>query len=586
LTDSYAGAASARANLAPEQEFELVKYIEQLSGEGLSPTRAMIKNFASFLAKKDVSERWVGRFLKKHSGLITNKYVKGMDRNRHKADSYDKYRLYFELLHSKISKYNISPDRIYNMDEKGFLIGVLSKSKRVFSKAKWERREVREALQDGSREFITVLACICADGTSLEPSVIFAGKQGLRSAWVEDVEAGEHEVFFSNTPTGWSNDDIGFSWLEQVFDRVTKEKAGRGWRLLILDGHGSHLTQKFKDYCELNRIFLLVFPPHSTHSLQPLDVVMFSPLSGKYSQNLEAYLYQTQGLVPVTKGDFFPLFWDAYNASFTPENILKSFEVVGISPPDASPVLNRFISPPSPQDGVPKLADVGDGGSWTQLRKLYYLAIKDTSKVSALRLYEALHSLQVQNELLHHRNEAMKEALSIKQKHAKKSRLLPLIQRQEYDSGAVWWSPGSLREARVRDKVFRREEEQEKLRKSDEKELKKAAALYKKKQQQAAKELRESAAEARKKDAEAKAREREAARVQKQQEKDAATTRNLVGPLKRALPTTSQSVSKRSRRGGGAVGGANKGAAASPPSPPPTRTTTRGRSINLPAKFR
>jgi hypothetical protein len=264
------------------------------------------------------------------------------------------------------------------MDEKGFLIGVLSKSKRVFSKAKWERREVREALQDGSREFITVLACICADGTSLEPSVIFAGKQGLRSAWVEDVEAGEHEVFFSNPPTGWSNDDIGFSWLEQVFDRVTKEKAGRGWRLLILDGHGSHLTQKFKDYCELNRIFLLVFPPHSTHSLQPLDVVMFSPLSGKYSQNLEAYLYQTTGLVPVTKGDFFPLFWDAYNASFTPENILKSFKVVGISSPDASPVLNRFIPLPSPQDEVPKLADVGDGGSWTQLRKLYYLAIKDT----------------------------------------------------------------------------------------------------------------------------------------------------------------------------------------------------------------
>jgi hypothetical protein len=165
--------------------------------------------------------------------------------------------------------------------------------------------------------------------------------------------------------------------------------------------------------------------------------------------------------------------------------------------------------------------------------------VKGTSKVSAVRLYEALHSLQVQNKLLHHRNDAIKEALSIKQKHAKKSRLLPLIQRQEYDSGAVWWSLGSLREARVRDEVFRREEEQEKLRKSDEK------------------ELRESAAEARKKDAEAKAREREAARVQKQQEKDAATTRKSVGLLKRALLTTSLSVSKRSRLGGGAVGGAS-----------------------------
>jgi hypothetical protein len=140
---------------------------------------------------------------------------------------------------------------------------------------------------------------------------------------------------------------------------------------------------------------------------------MFLPLLRKYSQNLEAYLCQTQGLVPVTKGDLFPLSWDAYNASFIPENILKSFEVVGILPSDASSVLNWFISLPSSQDEVSKLADIGDGGSWTQLCKLYYLAVKDTSKVLVLQLYKALHSLQVQNELLHYQNDAMKGTLSI-----------------------------------------------------------------------------------------------------------------------------------------------------------------------------
>jgi hypothetical protein len=124
LTDSHAGANRARANLTPEQDLELAKYIEQLSGEGLPPTRAMIRNFASGLAKKAVSERWVGRFLKRHSGLLTNKYVNGMDHNRVRADSHDKYKDYFKLLHSKMSKYNIPPDRIHNMDEKGFLLGV------------------------------------------------------------------------------------------------------------------------------------------------------------------------------------------------------------------------------------------------------------------------------------------------------------------------------------------------------------------------------------------------------------------------------------------------------------------------------
>jgi hypothetical protein len=110
--------------------------------------------------------------------------------------------------------------------------------------------------------------------------------------------------------------------------------------------------------------------------------------------------------------------------------------------------------------------------------------------------------------------------------------------------------------------------------------------LYKKKQQQAAKKLQESTAGACKKNTEAKAQEHKAVWVQKQQEKDAATTRKSVAPLKRALPTMSQSVSKRSRCGCGTVGGANEGAAALPLLPPSMCTTTQRGSINLPAKFR
>jgi hypothetical protein len=105
-----------------------------------------------------------------------------MDRDRHAADQGGKYELYFKLLHSKIQEYNVDARHIYNMDEKGLLIGILAKSKRVFSKASWERKEVTEALQDSSREWITVLACICADSTSLEPAIIYEGKSGLRSS--------------------------------------------------------------------------------------------------------------------------------------------------------------------------------------------------------------------------------------------------------------------------------------------------------------------------------------------------------------------------------------------------------------------
>jgi hypothetical protein len=125
---------------------------------------------------------------------------------------------------------------------------------------------------------------------------------------VDDVEAGQHGVFLGNSPTGWSNNELGMAWLEQLFDRLTKEKARRKWRLLIHNSHRSHLTMDFISFCDANKTLLMVFPPHSTHSLQPLDVVLFAPLSGAYSADLLRYLHRSQGLLSVRKGDFFTLF--------------------------------------------------------------------------------------------------------------------------------------------------------------------------------------------------------------------------------------------------------------------------------------
>ena len=130
----------------------------------------------------------------------------------------------------------------------------------------------------------------------------------MRSSWVEDIEATKHSVFVTSSPSGWTNNDVGLAWLEQVFDRYTKAKARRAYRLLILDGHGSHVTMDFIKYCYNNKILLAIYPPHSTHTLQPLDVVCFKPLSTAYSLELLTHLYNSQGLLAIKKGDFFPLF--------------------------------------------------------------------------------------------------------------------------------------------------------------------------------------------------------------------------------------------------------------------------------------
>ena len=51
---------------------------------------------------------------------------------------------------------------------------------------------------------------------------------------------------------------------------------GAYW-LLLLDGYGLHLIKEFAEYYKEKNIHLLAIPPHTSHFLQPLNVVLFQP---------------------------------------------------------------------------------------------------------------------------------------------------------------------------------------------------------------------------------------------------------------------------------------------------------------------
>ena len=97
------------------------------------------------------------------------------------------------------------------MDEKGFLLRSTTRSKRVFSKQLWDQKMITAAIQDGNREWIIVLVCVCANRSAVDPCVIYEGKVGLRDGWVRDLEVRKHHVFFSTSPSGWSNNDLGLA---------------------------------------------------------------------------------------------------------------------------------------------------------------------------------------------------------------------------------------------------------------------------------------------------------------------------------------------------------------------------------------
>ncbi|KAF2862531.1 hypothetical protein K470DRAFT_291444 [Piedraia hortae CBS 480.64] len=159
LTVDRDTALKARRSLSQEQE-ELIKYISFI------------------ICQQDLGKNWPGRFVERNRKNLDCRYLNGIDLLRHKADSRESYRAYFEVLEKKIQGLEIQPENVYNMDEKGFLIGKGQKTKRVFNRNHYEQGQMIGAGQDGNHEWVTVMATMCGDGSTLPPAVIYASATG------------------------------------------------------------------------------------------------------------------------------------------------------------------------------------------------------------------------------------------------------------------------------------------------------------------------------------------------------------------------------------------------------------------------
>ena len=74
--------------------------------------------------------------------------------------------------------------------------------KRVFTINSIKDGQILGATQDGSHEFITLLACISASGKALPPALIYKGaSNNLQSTWVDDIQK-ENEAYFAFTKNG------------------------------------------------------------------------------------------------------------------------------------------------------------------------------------------------------------------------------------------------------------------------------------------------------------------------------------------------------------------------------------------------
>ena len=150
---------------------------------------------------------------------------------------------WFNAYKDIVAQFNIQEKDIYNMDETGFSIGTLESTRIIVDST----YRTRHQAHSGRQEWVSIVECICADASSIAPLVIFAG-QNVSQSWIPLSVL--NQWYFSANSKGWTSNSHGLEWLKHVFEPATRAKAAGCYRLLICDGHDSHISGSFIAHCK------------------------------------------------------------------------------------------------------------------------------------------------------------------------------------------------------------------------------------------------------------------------------------------------------------------------------------------------
>ncbi|TVY62599.1 hypothetical protein Focb16_v004339 [Fusarium oxysporum f. sp. cubense] len=92
-------------------------------------------------------------------------------------------------------------------------------------------------------------------------------------------------------------------WLKEVYLPQTQPADESDARLIILDGHGSHVSDEWMATCFLNNVYYCYLPTHCSHGLQPLDNGVFNASKAAYRKELQKLTSLTDS-APVDKVNF------------------------------------------------------------------------------------------------------------------------------------------------------------------------------------------------------------------------------------------------------------------------------------------
>jgi len=319
--------------LSNAEEKTLVRWISRLCRTGFPASPRLVVEMAEEVRRsrfklsqsprptlQPIGEQWIDRFRARHLD-IQGVWTRQIESVRHTAINTDVVKTWFDAVTELHIQHHYTPDCIFNMDESGFAVGTSQSSRALVN----VREQSSWKVVNGRQEWITAIECISAAGVAVPPLIIFKAKH-TNTAWIPiDTPKG---WYFSTSNSGWTSDSHAYEWLTTVFEPSTKPADATQRRLLIMDGHGSHITANVIAHCMEHTIDLLILPPHTSHVLQPLDVSVFSPLKRALAAETDAASRVDAGRI--IRSEWTRMYIRARESALREANITSGFKATGL----------------------------------------------------------------------------------------------------------------------------------------------------------------------------------------------------------------------------------------------------------------
>ncbi|CAL4077478.1 unnamed protein product, partial [Meganyctiphanes norvegica] len=242
---------------------------------------------------------WALNFERRHKDTLRRKNREPLSYKRAEGLTRENVDNFYTLLKQVLDEHNLwdKPWCIANCDETGMSADCVNV--KVYVPA--GRRHAYGLQPDATKTSYSVLFCFNAIGQMYPPYVVYKASN-LYTTWALGGPAG---AGFNISESGWMVNSVFEAWFENIYLPKSHEHAQGNHRLLIFDGHNSHLTFRTIELAMENNVTILCLPPNTSHALQPLDVSVFRSLKAIYSSVCREHFSSGRRVKSVNK-ELFP----------------------------------------------------------------------------------------------------------------------------------------------------------------------------------------------------------------------------------------------------------------------------------------